>query len=228
MRGLPARTGTPTSTIDQLLARSNNCHVRKIFDKPEKKGSGKTRELAEQPAGYIVLSLLFFSNLTCRKNGSPSLKRSHDLSLSEADSWKLHAALEAARSPLCQEPKRTFRQGLPAVLSPGQPQPSLSPLCPSAWGAPEQTTLGLFRSIRLCHMRADMSMHRACTVPCSCGRGASTLPGVSSVSRASSSLSVCAGTGGKRCISQKTPDDSTAHQHCGKDAPAFPQHNAPT
>ena len=140
----------------------------------------------------MVLSLLFFHNLTRHKNGGQSLKRSHDLSLSEADSWKLHAALEVARSPLCQEPKRTFRQGLPASLSPGQPQPFLSPLCPSAWGAPEQTTLGLFRSIRLCHMRADMSMHRACTVPCSCGRGASTLPGVSSVSRAStSSLSVC-------------------------------------
>ena len=60
----------------------------------------------------MVLSLLFFHNLTRHKNGGQSLKRSHDLSLSEADSWKLHAALEVARSPLCQEPKRTFRQGL--------------------------------------------------------------------------------------------------------------------
>ena len=84
---------TRPSTIDQLLARSNNCHVRKIFDKPEKKGSGKTRELAGEPTGYMVLSLLFFHNLTRHKNGGQSLKRSHDLSLSEAVPWQLHAAL---------------------------------------------------------------------------------------------------------------------------------------
>ena len=68
-------------------------------------------------------------------------------------------------------------------------------------------------------MWADMSMHRACTVPCSCGRGASTLPGVSSVSPICI-FPVCVCRHRRQKVSQpRTPDDSTRTSTAAKTLP---------